>query len=501
MLKNLRAQRVPAQVLVLAFGALFAGGSSIFAQTARPVDKLTHIVVLYMENRSFDNIFGEFPGANGLGNARAAGALPQVDKSGVPYPTLPPPFAGGPFDVSDNPKEVREIAFPRRENAPFAIDKIAPGITTGVNSINLVHQFYTHRAQIDGGRNDLYVAYSDAAGFSMGYYSRAAMEKSALWRLARENTLLDRFFMGALGGSFLNHHYLVCACAPKWENPPDGERSILDGAGRPVPSPSKPGLHEDNRITAKADGDFAVNTTQSVFLNNGGRVLLPPQTQVTIGDRLTDKGIDWAWYSGGFDLATKAGRTDEETRFLNGGLRFQWHHQPFAYYERFNPGSPKGLAERAVHLRDAERLEADIRSGKLPAVTFYKPYGVLNQHPGYADLDNGDAELARVAGWLASSPMKDSYLLVITYDENGGFWDHVAPPVAPVAGARADFWGPGSRVPTLLVSPFARKGKIDSTEFETGSILRLITQRFNLEPLASPRVRAVNSLADALDLR
>ena len=488
-------------LMALAFAAHLASTGVSHAQSARPMDKITHIVVLYMENRSFDNVFGEFPGANGLDNARAAGALPQVDKGGLPYSSLPPPWEGGPFDVSDNPKEIREIAFPARANAPFAIDKIAPGITTGLNSIDLVHRFYTHRAQINGGKNDLYAAYSDAAGLSMGYYSREAMGKSELWRLARENTLLDRFFMGALGGSFFNHQYLVCACAPKWENPPDGERSILDAAGRPVPVPSKPGLHEDNRVTAKADGDFAVNTTQSVFLNNGGKVLLPAQTQVTIGDRLTDKGIDWAWYSGGFDLATKAGRTDQETRFLNGGLRFQWHHQPFAYYERFNPGVPKGLAERTAHLRDAERLEADIKSGKLPAVTFYKPYGVLNQHPGYAELDKGDAELARVAGLLASGPMKDSYLLVITYDENGGFWDHVAPPSGAAADARADFWGPGSRVPALLVSPFAHKGKIDSTEFETSSILRLITERFNLEPLASPRVQAVNSLAGALDLR
>ena len=70
--------------------------------------------------------------------------------------------------------------------------------------------------------------------------------------------------------------------------------------------------------------------------------------------------------------------------------------------------------------------------------------------------------------------MKDSYAVIITYDENGGFWDHVAPPHGPAAGARADFFGPGTRIPTAVVSPSARKGHVDHTELETTSILRLI---------------------------
>ena len=196
----------------------------------------------------------------------------------------------------------------------------------------------------------------------------------------------------------------------------------------------------------------------------------------------------------------KPDRTEQETRYLNGAVRFQYHHQPFVYYDRFNPATPEGRAQRDKHLRDATRLDEDISSGRLPPVTFYKPQGVLNQHPGYAELDKGDAEIGRIAAMLAASPMRNSYLLVVTYDENGGFWDHVAPPMGPDAGARADFLGPGSRIPTLLVGPFAKKGAIDSTEFETSSILKFITERFNLEPLPSPRVAAVNSLSRALAL-
>lgn len=484
-----------------ALAMTMAGASGALAQNARPIDKISHVVVLFLENRSFDNLFGEFPGAEGIQQAIANGQTLQRDATGKPYDKLPPPHKTGPFDVSDNPKEIRELPFGDRPNAPFAIDKMAPEITTAVNTRDLVHKFYTNRTQIDGGKNDLFAAYSDAGGLSMGYYSRDAMEKSTLWKLARENVLLDHFFMGAFGGSFLNHIYLVCACAPVWPNAPESQRSKLDADGRPIPNPKSAGDFEDTRVVAASDGDYAVNTTQAVYLNNGGQGanLLPPQTLPTIGDRLTAKGVDFAWYSGGFDLAAKPDRTEQESKYLAGEVRFQWHHQAFAYFKRFDPGTPEGQAERAKHLKDAEKLYTDIAAGTLPPVTFYKPSGRFNQHPGYAALDKGDAEVAHIAELLAKSPMKDSYALVITYDENGGFFDHVAPPSGPAAGARADFLGPATRVPAIVVSPLARKGVIDHTEYDTGSILKLITERFNLEPLPSPRVQAVNSLSKVFE--
>ncbi|GGH18514.1 acid phosphatase [Alsobacter metallidurans] len=491
----------------VAFAAVLAASvaatTAAHAQGARPIDKISHVVVLFLENRSFDNLFGTFPGAEGIEQAIAKGQTLQRDASGKPYDKLPPPHKNGPFDVSDNPKEIRELPFGDRPNAPFAIDKMAPEISTAVNTRDLVHRFYTNRTQINGGKNDLFAAYSDAGGLAMGYYSRDAMEKSTLWKLARDNALLDHFFMGAFGGSFLNHIYLVCACAPVWNGAPEAQRSKLDADGRPVPDPKKPGDFEDNRVVAAADGDYAVNTVQSVFLNNGGQGanLLPAQTIPNIGDRLSAKGVDFAWYSGGFDLAARTDRTEEESKYLAGSVRFQWHHQAFAYWKRFDPTTPGGLAERTKHLKDVAKLDADIQAGTLPPVTFYKPSGKLNQHPGYAELDKGDGEVARIADLLAKSPIKDSYALIITYDENGGFFDHVAPPSGPAAGARADFIGPATRVPTLVVSPLVKKGLIDHTEYDTGSILKLITERFDLEPLPSPRVQAVNSLAKVFDAK
>ena len=84
---------------------------------------------------------------------------------------------------------------------------------------NLVHRYYNNIMQINGGTNDGFAAWSDAGGLTMGYYDGSAL---AMWQVARRYTLADNFFMGAFGGSFLNHQYLVCACAPEY---PDADRS------------------------------------------------------------------------------------------------------------------------------------------------------------------------------------------------------------------------------------------------------------------------------------
>jgi acid phosphatase len=472
----------------LAAGLTVAAGRAARAQAPQGLDKLSHILVLYMENRSFDNIFGEFPGANGIANAGDAAV--QRDLNGKVLRVLP--TVDHPFDVSGNPPELRAIPpLENLPNKPFRIEGVRPGVTAASFTRDLIHAFYTNRTQINGGKNDLFATYSNAKGLAMGYYGADSMKDTNVWKLAQRYTLLDNFFMGTFGGSFLNHMWLVCACAPVWPDPPASLRSEVDDAGRVI---------RDGRVVAKGDGDYAVNTTQSIFLNNGrqGGDLLAAQRAPTIGDRLTENGVDWAWYSGGWTLAGQP-RTAAQDFHLVAELVFQWHHQPFAYFARFDPTTAKGRAERDAHLRDEARLEADIRSGDLPPVAFYKPAGVLNQHPGYAALVPGDQEVARIARLMDESPMKQSYALIITYDENGGFWDHVAPPRGPTAGGRADFFGPGSRVPTVLVSPFARRALVDHTEYDTTSILKLIGERHRLNPLPSARYGAVESLAKAFD--
>jgi len=148
--------------------------------------------------------------------------------------------------------------------------------------------------------------------------------------------------------------------------------------------------------------------------------------------------------------------------------------------------------ERSAHLKDEEDLVRDIKDGTLPPVTFYKPSGIVDEHPGYTDVLSGDRHIAALVRQLQESPQWQSMVVIVAYDENGGFWDHVAPP-------KGDAWGPGNRIPAIVISPFAKRGYVDHTMYDTTSILKLISERFGLAPLAGIRP-GVGDLTTALNL-
>jgi phospholipase C len=188
-----------------------------------------------------------------------------------------------------------------------------------------------------------------------------------------------------------------------------------------------------------------------------------------LGDRLSEKEISWAWYSGGWNDAM-AGKPDES---------FQFHHQPYAFFKNYADGTPA----KATHLKDKDDMLADIQNNALPAVTFYKPLGKNNQHPGYADVTSADKDVVDVIQRIENSAMWGKTAIIVTYDENGGLWDHVAPP-------KVDRWGPGNRIPVIVISPFAKRGFIDHTQYDNTSVLKLIENRFKLEPLTDRDAKA-----------
>ena len=432
---------------------------SMAAQSPQGLKNIDTIVVVYMENRSFDNLFGLFPGATGIADALAT-APKQIGKEGQVLSLLPQPIN------TDKKPAAIDTRFPANlPNAPFNIESYVPA---NMKIGDLVHRFYTNQEQIDGGKNDKFAALSDAAGLSMGFYDGS---KSSLWKWAQRYTLTDHFFMGAFGGSFLNHQMMICACAPTFTNAPDDFKSTFDASGH---------VTKDGVVTP--DG-YAVNTVYSTYQPHSSKIapekLLPPQDAPTIGDRLSEKGISWAWYSGGFNDAV-AGKSAD---------LFQFHHQPFAYYRNFADGTPA----RAEHLKDGQDFIAAIDKGTLPHVTFYKPIGDLNEHPGYADLNSGDLHLQYVLEKLEKSPQWSHMAVIVTWDENGGFYDHVAPP-------KGDRWGPSTRVPALVISPFAKAGTVDHTTYDTLSILALIEKRWNLKPLAERDAKA-NPLSGAFSFK
>src|SRR5438309_87036 len=363
--------------------------SSCATAPAGGLERIETIVVIYAENRSFDHLYGLFPGANGIAEATDEQKT-QLDHDGTALPHLPPVFT---------PQGKPDERFPPQlPNGPFRID--APPINRHWDELlpSPVHAYYQNREQINGGRNNRYVAMSSAGAFVMGYFDGSRMK---LWKWAQDYTLADHFFMAAYGGSYLNHLWLVCACTPRYPDAPASMRARADERGVVLRRPDSPksvlrGPVQVFDGAVSPDG-YSVNTVQPPYQPSGiapaaggsldfadpSRYPLPPQKERTIGDTLSAKAVSWAWYAGGWNAATA--------------------------------------------------------------------------------------------------------------DENGGYWDPAPPPSGP---GWSDRWGPGTRVPALIVSPFAKRGFVDKSIYDTTSVLKLVQRRFGLEPL--PGVRAnVGDLTNA----
>lgn len=478
----------------LALAAALFGCAGQRMDGAAGLESIEHVVVIYAENRSFDHLYGLFPGAEGIANATAEQKR-QLDHDGRPLPHLPPVYDHG------KPSPEYPQALP---NGPFRID--VPPVNRAMDDVlpSGIHAYYHNIEQINGGKNNQFVAMSNVGAWVMGYFDGSQMK---LWQWAREYTLADHFFMAAFGGSYLNHQWLICACTPIDSGAPAKDRAQLDAQGRLLKKPESPksvlqGPVEVYPSRVTPDG-YLVNTTQPPYQPSGtppapggnpdfadpARHPSPPQTLKTVGDTLSAKGVSWAWYAGAWNEALADGRRDPKEKravIYNRGAGspiFQPHHQPFNYFARFAPGTP----DRARHLKDYTDFVEAIDTGTLPQVAFYKPTGRLNQHPSYTDLASGDAHIADVLERLRKSPQWPKMAVIVTYDENGGFWDHVPPPSGAGWGDR---WGPGTRVPAIIVSPYAKRGYIDKTPYDTTSIIKFITKRFALEPLPGVRAKA-----------
>jgi phospholipase C len=492
------------------------------ADRSRILGHYDNIVVIFQENHSFDNLYGGWGQVGrdrvmGLDDADAAHRT-QVDQNHTAFACLPqndvnltsPPLASRCTDPNHG---ISQSAF---INTPFTIDDYIaptdatcplPGAPTGNGTVkgsgleggctrDLVHRFYQEKYQINGGHQNRYVTASDALGLTMGVYdtSQLPIYEYLHQSNAPHYVIADRFFQGANGGSFLNHQWLIAGRAPFV----DANGAIPSGATRAansiVDSNGMPGATKyytptttpvrDAQLTASCDnqdvedyeqacGNFAVNTVQPANLPRGGGAVIPlidDAKYPNIGDRLTSKGISWAWYSGGWDDA-EAGHP---------GPLFQYHHQPFNYYAAYAPGTP-GRA----HLQDVDNdfLEA-ATVGNLPRVSFVKPYGAENEHPGYASASDGSDYLVKLIKAVTNGPQAVDTLFVVTFDEYGGQWDHVSPPGkgSPTKGAY-DAFGPGTRIPALLLSADMHSSGVDHTVYDTTSIITSLENSFHLKPV------------------
>jgi len=518
-----RRRTTIAAVLLLAAAAVLVPASGM-AQS----QQIKNVIVIYQENWSFDSLYGRFPGANGIDNASAL-SLTQLDRlTGQPYTSqLGQPFdlVSGSATLTTPPQPLNggkiDTRFPANFDTLTPFDVVSDaGLQTSDKTGDIVHRYWHEQSQINHGAMNKFVTWSDNPGLVMSYFDATSLPEGLL---AQQYTLCDNFFHASFGGSFLNHQFLIAAAPPVYPHAPASMQATLDASGELALDPTTGKIVHDGNITPiggqsfilpsrKFEKNYAVNTIFSANLtpintSPTSAALLPSQNDSnpkdktrpyipTIGDKLSAKNVSWKWYSGGWDDALISSPSNP----ANNGQTppnppvdplFQWHHQPFAYYDNYAPwvnGQVNPVS--AAHLQDEKNFFADVQNGALPSVSFIKPIGEDNEHPGYADLLRGQQHVADIVAAVQASPYWSQTLIVVTYDEHGGRWDHVPPPVKGL-------WGDGSRVPAIVIGPFAKPGYIDHQAHDTLSILKTIEKIYGLSPL-NDYDSSANTLGSAL---
>jgi phospholipase C len=203
---------------------------------------------------------------------------------------------------------------------------------------------------------------------------------------------------------------------------------------------------------------------------------VPPQAQPTIGEALSAKGISWKWYSGG---RTAGGISGEYCGVCD----------PLTYSSAIMTGPSKtNLQDHASLFRDIEDVSA------MPAVAFVIPPNTESGHPASSTVSRYEGFVHQLIDKVQANPaLWAKAAILLTVDEGGGYWD---------SGyiQSLDFFGDGTRIPLIAVSPFARKGVVDHTYTDHASILKFIEANWGLGPLsARSRDRLPNPIEDAAD--
>lgn len=458
-----------------------------------PLKPIKHIIIISLENRSFDNLYGLFPGANGLSESTVV----QVDEHGIPYSILPPVTTG------DN--QILDPRFPLNlPNKPFNIGKYA-SINERVASPN--NLYYAYILSINNGANDSYITYNGlfpspnpiyntfgggGGSITFGHYITQSLP---LYDNVRQFTLCDNSFQTMLTGTGPNRIYGVCGQVVHWDPCVDLPESLVAIAS-PVPFKRTPTstVIKDGNIDPAGVYINNLNSANQIFSFNVSPNNLPSLNVPTIGDQLDSKGIAWTWYSGGWD--SEFTNPDPAKNFPITAVL------PFAYFTNFAP-TPHDFSYAKTHTKDASEFLIDLNAGRLPPVVWYQPTGAEgnpDEHPGIrgeGTIIDAENNAFAIVEAIKNSRYWEECVIFITYDEAGGSFDHAIP--IGGFGSAPDGYGPGPRVPLIVISPFAKKNFVDHTYYDNDlSIMRFIERRFDLPPL-TPRVANANDLTNAFN--
>jgi phospholipase C len=192
-------------------------------------------------------------------------------------------------------------------------------------------------------------------------------------------------------------------------------------------------------------------------------------TDTTIGDLLNTANVPWAFYAGGYQAVKDANGgcppiPDDCTAHL---AFFPCSFTPGDYPNEYYPS----LRDDPQSMRDGAQLEVDLANTTLPAVAFVKAVGYKSEHPGLRNkLSDGVAFASGIVDAVLASAYRADTLILLTYDEGGGYFDHVKPPDASAVDGKPY----GTRVPMIAIGPFAKKNFVSHVVMEHSSIVKLI---------------------------
>ncbi|MEW9573459.1 phospholipase C [Rhodanobacter sp. Si-c] len=466
--------------------------------TATPIK---HLVVIFDENRSFDHYFGTYPVAANPAGEPAFKARPFTPQVQGLTPAL----------LNDNPNK-SNLANGVNAVNPFRLDR------TQANTEGQNHSYTPEQLAYDNGAADRFPAYTGnntvsttgafgTHGLVMGYYDGNTV--TAMWNYAQNFAMDDNAYTDTYGPSTPGAIAVVSGTN-------NGARVVL-GSASTIPD-------TQGGLTLIGDTDPAYDACSST----SSTVMM---TSKNIGDLLNAGHISWGGFTGGFDLAAtnENGSTGCARSTYSGVLDasiadYVPHHNWFQYYaSTSNPAHtrPTSLAEigrtddkdatatPVHHEYDANDFFKAVAAGNFPSVSYIKPPAVNDAHPGNSDPLDEQTFVVKVLNFLQRQPDWDSTAVIITYDDSDGWYDHRyaapttssfdatsqqgsvvgadqlnAPGVCNAKGAKPGVGvnggtvngrcGPGTRIPFLVISPWARSNYVDDTQITQASVVRFI---------------------------
>ena len=402
-------------------------GSPSPGTTPRP-NPIKHVVFIVKENRSFDNYFARYPGADGTKTGQTS----------------------------------------RGETVTL---RVAPDVMAN----DLGHDFRAGLLAIHGGKmNGFNLINSAAEKLSAaldGYQSFTRKGIPHYWGYADRFVLADRFFTSMYGPTFPAHLYTIAAQSHQIV----GNKSTADAPGNYCDDPTEQAPRFRDGISQKAqrqimywERHFEGNKTLFQIAEYWEKIRACFDIPI-IQDQLDKKGISWKYYA-------------DKDIWMNAMQAVK--------HARYGPQWKK--------VQDPENFLIDIKKKRLPKVSWLIPPGPYNEHPGAnVSVCAGENWTVQQVNHIMNSRYWKSSVIVVVWDDFGGFYDHVLPP-------QYDIMGLGPRTPALIISPYTRRGNnpdggyIDHTTYEFSSVLKFIEDLHGLEPMTDRDARA-NPLSGALD--